>query len=124
MVNRQCPGDEGFIEVKEAEANKQHNANNAIHYVKLGKKRRESSKRNYYIVSPRVIIKAIIVNSIIIAAQSSCSDVGIRAGQLCCEQPKIRCIESDFFIKLKKLDVHDRVITSMENLGDYVYASL
>ena len=28
---------------------------------KLGKKRRESSKRNYYIVSPRVIIKAIII---------------------------------------------------------------
>jgi len=29
--------------------------------LKLGKKRRESSKRNYYIISPRVIIKAIIV---------------------------------------------------------------
>jgi len=28
--------------------------------LKLGKKRRESSKRNYYIISPRVIIKAII----------------------------------------------------------------
>ena len=27
----------------------------------LGKKRRESSKRNYYIISPRVIIKAIII---------------------------------------------------------------
>jgi len=38
-----------------------NNANNATHYVKLGKKRRESSKRNYYIISPRVIIKAIIV---------------------------------------------------------------
>ena len=37
-----------------------NNANNATHYVKLGKKRRESSKRNYYIISPRVIIKAII----------------------------------------------------------------
>jgi len=37
------------------------NANNATHYVKLGKKRRESSKRNYYIISPRVIIKAIII---------------------------------------------------------------
>jgi len=34
---------------------------NATHYVKLGKKRRESSKRNYYIISPRVIIKAIII---------------------------------------------------------------
>jgi len=31
--------------------------------VKLGKKRRESSKRNYYIISPRVIIKAIIIIS-------------------------------------------------------------
>jgi len=37
------------------------NANNATHYVKLGKKRRESSKRNYYIISPRVIIKAIVI---------------------------------------------------------------
>jgi len=31
------------------------------HSLKLGKKRRESSKHNYYIVSPRVIIKAIII---------------------------------------------------------------
>ena len=38
-----------------------NNANNATHYVKLGKKRRETSKRNYYIISPRVIIKAIII---------------------------------------------------------------
>jgi len=29
--------------------------------LKLGKKRRESSKRNYYILSPRVIINAIII---------------------------------------------------------------
>ena len=41
-----------------------NNANNATYYVKLGKKRRESSKRNYYIISPRVIIKAIISNII------------------------------------------------------------
>ena len=34
------------------------------HYVKLGKKRRESSNRNYYIISPRVIIKAIIIKRI------------------------------------------------------------
>ena len=33
----------------------------ATHYVKLGQKRRESSKRNYYTISPRVIIKAIII---------------------------------------------------------------
>jgi len=38
-----------------------NNANNATHYVKLGKKRRESSKRNYYIISSRVKIKAIII---------------------------------------------------------------
>jgi len=31
------------------------------HSLKLGKKRQESSKRNYYIISPRVIIKAIII---------------------------------------------------------------
>ena len=30
------------------------------HSLKLGKQRRESSKRNYYIISARVIIKAII----------------------------------------------------------------
>jgi len=38
-----------------------NNANNATHYVKLGNKRRESFKRNYFIVSLRVIIKAIII---------------------------------------------------------------
>jgi len=38
-----------------------NNAINDIHYVKLGKKGRESSKRNYYIISPRVITKAIII---------------------------------------------------------------
>jgi len=38
-----------------------NNANNATHYVELGKKRRESSKRNYYILSQRVIIKASIL---------------------------------------------------------------
>jgi len=31
------------------------------HSLKLDKKRRESSKRNYYIISPRVIIKPIII---------------------------------------------------------------
>ena len=29
--------------------------------MKLGKKRRKSSKRNYYIISPRVMTKAIII---------------------------------------------------------------
>jgi len=33
-----------------------NNAKNATHYVKLGKKRRKSSKRNYYIISPRVMM--------------------------------------------------------------------
>jgi len=37
------------------------NANNATHYVKLGKKRRESSQCNCSIMSPRVMIKAIII---------------------------------------------------------------
>ena len=40
---------------------KTNHANNATHCVKLGKKKRESSERNYYIISPRVIIKAIII---------------------------------------------------------------
>jgi len=31
------------------------------HSLKLGKKRQENSKRNYNIISPRVIIKAIII---------------------------------------------------------------
>jgi len=31
------------------------------HSLRLGKKRRESSKRNYYIISPRVTIKEIII---------------------------------------------------------------
>ena len=31
------------------------------HSLKLGMKRRESSKRNYYIIFPRVIIEAIII---------------------------------------------------------------
>ena len=38
-----------------------NNANKVTHYVKLGKKGRESSKRDYYIISPRVIINAIII---------------------------------------------------------------
>ena len=40
-----------------------NNANNATFYVKLDKKRRESSKRNHYIVSQKVIIKAIDIIS-------------------------------------------------------------
>jgi len=40
------------------------------HSLKLGKKRRESSKRNYYIFSPRVIIKAIIINNAALAANA------------------------------------------------------
>jgi len=38
-----------------------NNANNATHYAKQGKKRQESSKRNYNIISPRVMLKAIII---------------------------------------------------------------
>jgi len=44
-------------------AKRTNNANNATHYVKLGKKTRKSSKRNYNIISPRVIIKAVIIIS-------------------------------------------------------------
>ena len=40
---------------------KTNNANNAIHYAMQGKKRRENSKHNYCIISPRVIIKATII---------------------------------------------------------------
>ena len=57
-----------------------NNANNATHYVKLGKKRRESSKRNYYMLSPRVIIKAIII---IRASTSS------RGDWVCCAQGRV-----------------------------------
>jgi len=35
--------------------------NNDTQYVKLGKKWRESSKHNYYVIAPRVIIKATII---------------------------------------------------------------
>ena len=41
--------------------NRTNNSNNGTYYVKLGKKRRESSKRNHCIISPSVIIKAIII---------------------------------------------------------------
>jgi hypothetical protein len=44
-----------FLHLQKDKQRKQH------HSLKLGKKRRESSKRNYYIISPRVIIKAIII---------------------------------------------------------------
>jgi len=44
-------------------AKEKNNANNATHYVKLDKKSWENFKRNYYIISARVIIKAIIINS-------------------------------------------------------------
>ena len=41
--------------MQEDKQSKQH------HSLKLGKEKRESSKGNYYIISPRVIIKAIII---------------------------------------------------------------
>jgi len=55
-----------------------NNANNATHYVKLGKKRRESSKRNYYIISPRVMIKAIIINARQWSAKESLAKIKIK----------------------------------------------
>jgi len=45
-------------------ARRTSDANEATLYVKLGKKRLEIYKRNYYIISPRVIMKAIIIMSI------------------------------------------------------------
>jgi len=39
----------------------ENNENNATHYVKLCQTRRESFKRNYYIIPPRVITKDIII---------------------------------------------------------------
>jgi len=46
------------------------------HSLKLGKKRRESSKRNYnyYIISPRVIIKAIIIR---MAENEKCPELNL-----------------------------------------------
>jgi len=49
----------------------------ANHYVKLGQKRRESSKRNYYIFPPKVITKAIIIivgNSLVFSYLASRSE--------------------------------------------------
>jgi len=40
-----------------------HNANNATHYVKLGKKRWKSFKHNCYTIFQRVMIKAIIIKN-------------------------------------------------------------
>jgi len=51
-----------------------NNANNAIHYVKLGKKRRESSKRKNNSFPSRVIIKAIIIISFLLLTFPSCSN--------------------------------------------------
>jgi len=45
-----------FFSLQYLQKNKQRE-----HYVKLGKKRRQSSKRNYYIIFSRVIIKGIII---------------------------------------------------------------
>ena len=44
------------------------------HSLKLGKKRRETSKRNYYIISPRVIIKAIIITQYCAGTANHCTD--------------------------------------------------
>ena len=44
-----------FHHMQKDKQSKQH------HSLKLGKEKRESSKGNYYIISPRVIIKAIII---------------------------------------------------------------
>jgi len=41
-------------------AKRTNSVNNDNYYVKIGKKRRESSERNFDIISPRVILNAII----------------------------------------------------------------
>ena len=56
-----------------------NNANHATNYVKLGKKRREISKRNYYIISPREIIEAIII--MLKAIRSLCQGRNIEKGK-------------------------------------------
>ena len=63
-----------------------NNANNATHYVKLGKKRRESSssKCNYYIFSRRMIIKAIIIISV-----SWCATRPARESEVCPRRPQM-----------------------------------
>ena len=52
-----------------------NNANNATYYVEMGTKRRKSSKRNYFIVSPRVIIKAFIIIMLVCSHVCSCVNV-------------------------------------------------
>jgi len=47
-----------------------NNANNATHSVQLGKKRRESSKRDYYIISSTVTMKAIVILGTIIYTEN------------------------------------------------------
>jgi len=80
-----------------------NNANNATHYVELGKKRRESSKRNYYVqarISPGVIINAIIIRQLF--RRDSRRAGGKRQLARCSRKPKI---EDTFVIasKAKKL---------------------
>ena len=62
------------------------------HSLKLGKKRRESYKRNYYIISPRVIIKAIIIMSAIdVTAKKIFERLYLVPGQSSFE-PRVKCL--------------------------------
>ena len=63
--------------------------------LKLGKKRRESSKRNYYIISPRVIIKAIIISIF------SCTHLSLSVYL-------IKCLHGDQAVVMCILFVHFR----------------
>jgi len=43
------------------EKDKQRNDKQSLHCVKLGRKRRDGSERNYYSISPKGMIKTIII---------------------------------------------------------------
>ena len=66
-------------------AKRTNNTNNATYYAQPGKKRRECSKCNCYIISPRVTIKAIIINSLLrncTCALAAAGDIGLFCGTI------------------------------------------
>jgi len=94
--------------------------------LKLGKKRRESSKRNYYIISPRVIIKAIIIMSTAFAVgpgyhlRLSEGGLGFVARPLCMgeEDPVVCCGKGRdqfrFFLVVEARPVYNRWLWSRD----------
>ena len=74
------------------------------HSLKLDKKRRESSKRNYYIISPRVIIKAIIIISV---GQS----VGLLIPRSSVRfRPELKKLKTQIYMDLRYIDPQARVL--------------